>query len=172
MFKIFGATFGLLAAAYGSVSDIELLLVLISLIGLSFSIFNLRESWRDWRVLKLLKKTDYGRNYDPRMVVAINGLRAEAARAIIQLIYLALGVFAMFIAETSPAIHLPLKIQIFGFIFRWGFILASILLTLKSYWGYQVRHRVLEHYGSEIDPNNELDNIKSRERDANGSNGT
>lgn len=149
-----------IAAAYGSVSDIEILLVLVSSIGLFFSFFNLRESWKDWRVLRRSKKTDYGKNYDPRMVVAINGLRAEVARAIIQGIYLSLGIFAMFIAEADPRIHFPLKLVIFGFLFRWGFITASILLSLKSYWGYQVRHRVLEHYGA-LDPEDEKKDLDS-----------
>jgi len=168
MIKIFGLIPFLIAAAYGSVSDIEILLVLISSIGLAFSIFNLRESWGDWRFLKNLGKTDYGSNYDPRMVVAINGLRSEVARTIIQTIYLSLGIFALFIPENHAI--LPLKLQIFGFLFRWGFIAASILLTLKSYWGYQIRHRVLEHYGFEDDPNNEQDNIASRKRDLDNGN--
>jgi hypothetical protein len=164
MIKILGFIPFLVAAAYGSVSDIEILLVVISSIGLIFSLYNLKESWKDWRLLKNLGKTDFGRDYDPRMVVALNGLRSEVSRSIIQAIYLALGIFAMLIAE-APPVHLPLKIVIFGFLFRWGFILASILLTLKSYWSYQVRSRVLAHYGFGDDPNNERDNVASRKRD-------
>jgi len=147
MIKILTIFGGVLAAAYGSVSDIEILLVVVTTIGLLYGFYNIREMYRAWIILHRQGKTDHGPHYDARMVVAINGLRSEIARVLIQLWLVTLGVIAMTIPETPPYIHEPFKLVIFGFIFRWGIIGTSLLLSLKSYWGYQVRQRVNEHYG-------------------------
>lgn len=135
-----------LSAAYGSVSDIEILLVIIAALGLVFSLYNFVQSLKDWRFLNDKGAKDHGPRYDPRMVVAWNALRSELARALIQVYFLTLGTFAMFLAEVPPEHHQATRIVVFGFIFRCGFIAASLLLSLKSYWSYQIRKRVLEHY--------------------------
>lgn len=141
----------LLLDSYGSVSDIEVIFTVLAFIGLCFSLYNARESWSDYRALKRAGRSARGKTYDGRYVVAWNSLRAEIARSLIQFIYVVLGFYAFFLPEVSNA-NMPLKFVIYGIIARYGFIAATALLTLKSYWGYEVRRAVRLHYsGDPID---------------------
>lgn len=127
------------AAAYGSVSDIEILWTLIAVVGMVYSLINFRESWLDWKLLRKI------RGYDARRIVACSAMQAEGIRAAIQGFYITIGVYAMFIPET-PTAHLPLRYVIFGALFRWGFVISSLLLTYKSYLGARLRKKVYNHY--------------------------
>lgn len=136
----------IIAGTYGSgaVSDIEILWTLISLIGLLFSFYNIKESRQDLAVLR----ERHIRN--GRWRIAVTALRAELGRAIIQGINVTIGIFAMTFPEPPSAAE-PLKVQVFRFIFQWGFILSSFILTLKSYWNFSLRRELIEH-GIKLEP--------------------
>lgn len=140
----------MLASTYfnGYVSDIEILWVLIALAGLIFSLFNLRESIIDIRELRVRRITN------GRKKIAITGFKAEIGRVIIQFIFILIGVMAMTFQD-APQSHEPFKIALFRFIFQWGLIVSSIILSLKSYWNYILRKDLLR-YGVTIQPH-ELD---------------
>lgn len=136
-----------LAAAYfnGYVSDIEVLWVLITSIGAIFSIHNLIESRRDLKVLKMRGVRN------GRMKIALTGIRAETGRLVIQTIFLIVGIDAMTLQEAPIYPHEPWHIALTRFLFQWGFIAASAILTLKSYWNYSLRRDLIEH-GIKLEP--------------------
>lgn len=133
----------LLAAAYGSVSDVELIWTLVALIGAGFSIYNLREAYKDFKALGIVDRKN------GRGVIARSTLKSESARLAIQTIFATIGILAMFVPESSFPPGTSFQIIAIGFAIRWGIILSSILLSLKSYWSYQVRvelaKRLLAH---------------------------
>jgi hypothetical protein len=134
-----GATvLNFLLAQYGTVSDIEIAWILITATGLIFSIYNVFNAQKDFQgVKKLGLPAD-----DPRTRVAIIARRSEVARAVIQSIFLTIGLMIATIPET-PTPYLSLKLQIFRFIFTWGFIVCGLLIAIKSYWGFQLRREII-----------------------------
>jgi hypothetical protein len=121
-----------IAAAYGTVSDIEILWVLVALVGCIYSVFNIRASQRDFDWLNE-NKIENGRR-----TLARYQLLAELLRAATQTIFLTIGVLAGFLPEPPPVPLTHIQ-SIVGFAARWGFITASVFLTIKSYLGYRVR---------------------------------
>jgi hypothetical protein len=136
----------LIAGTYfgGYVSDIEILWVLIALVGMIFSLHNVSETRQDLAVLR------YKNIRNGRWKIAVTGLRAEVGRFIIQSIYLAVGIYAMFFPD-PPSMHESLRVAAFRFLFQWGFIVSSLILTLKSYWNYELRQELVEH-GVKLEP--------------------
>lgn len=124
----------ILAAHFGTVSDIEFAWTLIATIGAGFSLYNLKEAFKDYRVLSFINKKN-GRGAIARLT-----LKSESARLTIQLIFFTIGFLAMLVPEGPSTIPgAPLQVVLLGLVFRWGIIVSSILITLKSYWAYQVR---------------------------------
>lgn len=142
----------ILAAAYGSVSDIEILWTLIAIIGASFSVYNVREAFKDYRSLKDIDKKN------GRGLIARATFKSECARLTIQLIFAAIGILAMFVPETVLPPDTPFQIVAIGFAIRWGIIFTSILVSLKSYWAYQVRTELNKRLAS----HNEITDAKLR----------
>ena len=128
----------MLGAAYGTFSDIEILWVLIALVGLVYSSMNAREAYADRQFIR-----DHS-IINGRSLVANSIYFTELSRAVIQLIFLAVGVIAMTIPEIPPEADVPTNIKIFGFIFRWGLIASSVLLTFKAFLANRVRKALLE----------------------------
>lgn len=124
----------ILAASYGTVSDIEVAWTLLAFTGLIFSLFNLRNSYLD------LRETDNLTN--GRRIIAVSQMKLESTRIIIQLLFLAIGVGAMFLVDASTA-ALPLKYQLFGALFRWGLIVSALLITYQSYLSWKIRQVLL-----------------------------
>jgi hypothetical protein len=131
MIKILASALTVLAAAYGSVSDIELLFIAIAGFGLFFSFFNIREAIGDIKALKAID-ADQIDNYEARLILAKATLKAEIARGIIQLVFLSLGAMAAFTPEAPPQILTTFQ-TVFGFVFRWGLTLSAALIAYKSY---------------------------------------
>lgn len=123
----------MLGAAYGSVSDIEIVWVLVAVVGLTFSLFNFRDALRD-KARLIRAKVSNG-----RMLVAQANLLGEATRAVKQAIFATIGALAMLLPEVPPQANIPLKNQLIGFFIRWGLITASALTTYQSYLGWQIR---------------------------------
>lgn len=122
------------AAAYGSVADIEIVWTAIAAFGLFFSFYNIRESRKDLVAVEILTGSRGNRAH----ILALAGLKMEIARAVIQAIFITVGIMAMTLPGT-PTRLLPLKLVIFQAIFTYGFIISALLLTLKSYWNYRLR---------------------------------
>lgn len=138
---------GLLAAQYGSVSDIELVWTLLALAGLSFSVYNVREAAADLGALKRSGERN------GRMLLARMTVRSEVARMAIQLIFLTIGIGAMTLQDAQNQSQLPFRVALVSFLIQWGLIFASALISLKSYWAYSMRSQLKTHYGDPQDPN-------------------
>lgn len=133
----------ILAAHYGSVEDIEVLWSIIAIVGACFSVYNIREAYRDLRALSY-EAARNGRGKFGRLL-----LKNEIARLIIQLIFLTIGILAMTVTSGGTPPGTPLNLIILGIIFRWGLITASLLVSLISFWAYQTRREILFHLPDE-----------------------
>lgn len=120
----------MLAAAYGTISDIELVWTLIASIGAFYSLWNLREAIVDLRAL--------GKIGNGRRLVAWTTLQSEIARLLVQLIFIAIGIGAMLLPDASQR-DLPTRYVLYGALIRWGLIVASLLILYKSYLAHRVR---------------------------------
>lgn len=130
----------MLAAAYGSVSDIEIFWVVLVFCGLLFSLYNVKEARADQKALKEAGVAN------GRGKIAQFAVRSEMARTAIQLIFLTIGILAMFLAETPDSLDQPWHLTAIGFAFRWGLITAAALITLKSYWSWRLRAILREQF--------------------------
>jgi hypothetical protein len=144
--------FSIIAAAYGAVSDFEVVFFLTSLAGLIFSILNLRWAIGD---LTFLKRNNIK---GARRKLALTAVKSEAARAAIQTFFVTAASFSFFLPSNGNELKLPTYALIFNIIIRYGFLASTLLLTLKSYWSYQVRREIIEtdEANGKSDETNEL----------------
>lgn len=126
------------AAAYNTVSDIEIVWVFVSIFGFLYSMFNLRESHMDCEALRSQKIKN------GRYLIARTSRYQDAVRSCIHMIFLTIGVLAMFLPETSPNADLPLTTELIGVAIRWGLIVAAIMLVSQSFVARQTRMKLLK----------------------------
>lgn len=126
-----------LAAQYGTVSDIEIVWTVIAFIGLCFSVHNLVQAVGDLEVLRANNISN------GRLILAKFTIKAEAARSIMQLIFFLIGVGAMTLVDPPNQLNLPIRVVLITALFRWGLVIAAGLVTLKSYWAWQVRRELI-----------------------------
>jgi hypothetical protein len=127
----------LLAATYGTISDIEIAWVFIAIVGLFFSGWTCRESHKDVRALRASGIAN------GRMLIATTSRFQDAARVAIHSIFIVVGITAMFIPDADVS-ALPLPMLIAGVAIRWGLIIAALLLVSQSYVANRLR-RTLVH---------------------------
>lgn len=127
----------LIGAQYGNVSDIEVVWTIIAAIGLAFSIYNLRDAWRDYQALGVLA--------NGRRAIAILSLKMEGTRIFIQTLFVAIGIAAMTVQDPPDQLQRPWNVIVLSTLFRWGLVVAGILIMYQSYANYQVRKKLLEH---------------------------
>lgn len=125
-------------AAYGPVSDIEVVWTVVAFAGLVYSLLNVRDASLDLRVVDELGYTN------GRRTLARYQLEAEVLRSIVQSIFLAIGLAAMALPEVPDRLDLPTAQIVIGALVTYGLILSSVLLTVKSYLGYKVRRVLLQ----------------------------
>lgn len=135
----------LIAAQYGTVSDIEIVWTLIALFGASFALYNWREASADLRALKVAG-TKNG-----RLLLASTNRVMESIRVVVQTIFLTIGLLAMTIPD-RPDARLDNRIEITAFLIRWGIITASGLIAFKSFLAFRLRNELKESYGDPQDP--------------------
>lgn len=126
----------LLAASYGTVSDIEILWVIIALIGLLFSVVNGVDAFRDKTAL-----TEKGISNGRAKIAKVQEFQ-EWGRAVFQMIAGSIGLVAMLL-PAPPNVHLPLKQAIAEQLVQWGLIACSAIVTLQSYMSNHVRKELL-----------------------------
>ena len=114
------------------VSVIEFVWVLVALVGLVYSLINIRESQDDFHWLDAQKIAN------GRRTLARYQLWAELLRALTQAIFLVIGVLSLFLPN-PPDIPLTTLQTVTYFCIRWGLVTASLCLTIKSYLGHRVR---------------------------------
>ena len=116
----------LLSAAYGSVSDIEILWILVALTGLAVTSFNLRDAYNDFLFLR-----ENG-IFNGRRAVAKTTLYTESTRFVIHSIFLTIGVLAGLLPEAPDTLDLPAIQVAIGAAIRWGLIIGGVLLMSQS----------------------------------------
>ena len=132
-----GEYMSFLAAQYGTVSDIELVWTIIALVGIIFSGFNVYNAILDRKALAKLPVRN------GRWLLASFALRAELARMAILLIFFSIGIGAMLLQDPPSQLTLPTVQVVVGTIFRWGLVISALLITLKSYWAYELRNTLM-----------------------------
>lgn len=121
----------LLAAQYGTVSDIEIVWTLIAACGLVFAIFNLNEAFKDWREL--------GPRLNGLRQIASLSLKLEATRVVIQSIFVAIGLMAMTLKDPPDQLDLPWRVVAVTAMFRWGLVTSALLVMYQSFANFQAR---------------------------------
>lgn len=125
----------MLGAEYGTVSDIEIVWVLLACIGILFSSYNVFCAWGDLRWFLKLKLPPNGRRD-----IAISTVIVESARLVILSIFLAIGIVSMTIPDVDPKV-LPTNLVVAGILIRWGLIGSSCLMIVQSIVNANVRRR-------------------------------
>lgn len=125
----------MLSATYGSVSDIELVWTIISVVGLGFGAFNLKDALGDLKALNMAGIKN------GRRIIAKFAIRQEILRMTMQAIFACIGILAMFLPE-PPSEPLTTKEAFVGFLIRWGLIVSATIVLTKSIDGYITRHRL------------------------------
>lgn len=124
----------MIAAAYGPVSDVEIIWVVVAFVGLIYSLLNVQDSLGDRKFL------DDNRITNGRRALAKYQLMAEILRAGMQLIFFAIGVAAMTLPEIHNSADLPTHELVIRVLLTYGLVASSIMLTIKSYLGFRVRN--------------------------------
>lgn len=125
----------------GYVSNIEFLWTIVAVIGAGFAAFNIKEAFDDNKAIDL---ANVGNG---RALIARSSLRGEITRFIVQALHVMIGILAMTIKEDPIRSHqnldLPWNIEAAQFLVPWGLVLVGVLLSLQSYWVFQVRRKLL-----------------------------
>lgn len=135
-----------LGAQYGTVSDIEIMWMVINGLGLAFSLYNLFENWKDFNSASKVR----ARN--GRYVLALTAVKIELARTLILTILLTLGILSMTLPD-APTSMLTTQQLLITIVFKWGLMLSAALISYQSYLNREARKRVLDiEYGRVPDP--------------------
>ena len=126
----------ILGAAYGSVSDIEIFWTLIATLGLCFSFYTIREASGDWLTIR-----DSGIG-NGRKLLARSTLLSEWGRAVVQSIFLVIGVLAMFTPEAPNASEGPWYVVAIRVLITWGLISSSILISGNTALSFYTRRQL------------------------------
>jgi hypothetical protein len=118
----------IVGAAYGPVSDIEILWTLLAVVGVVAASFGLRDAVRDRRWLH---------DQDPpanglRETMALQRIRDEAGRVFVHGVFGTIGVLAMTIPEAPNQLDLPWNVTLATALVRWGLIACALVLTTQS----------------------------------------
>lgn len=116
----------LLAAAFGTLSDIEALWIVIAVTSAIVTGFNLWDALLDRRAL-LAANIRNGRR-----IVSNVTIFTESTRIIIHLIFLSIGLLVAFLPEPPAEVDLPIEQDIARILLRWGLITASLILMAQS----------------------------------------
>jgi hypothetical protein len=133
---------GLLAATYGTVSDIEIIFLCITTFGIIFSLANVKNMWNDKQALLSVPEDERDDLYWAKVELANTAFTAELLRFFMQALLFTLAAFSATIAEPPSQIHLPLKLVLFGTIFRWGLTFVAGALAFTSYLTKKTRRVV------------------------------
>jgi hypothetical protein len=95
----------MIGASYGTVSDIELVWTIISLVGFCLSSFNVRATVRDCRWLRASRVSRSDLN--GRWLIAWAQFKLEASRGFCQLVFFTIGILAMLRATLNAVYSRP-----------------------------------------------------------------
>ena len=128
----------MLAAQYGTISDIEIVWIVLAVFGLFYSVRNAVEANKD---CKALKKAGV---LNGRRKIAKTARFQDAARAVIHGLFASIGLMAGLLPDPPDQLSLPLKQQVISLLVRWGLIFGSVVLVAQSYASNQLRKELLE----------------------------
>lgn len=126
----------IIGAQYGAIADIEVVWTAIAAVGLIFSIYNWRDAEADYKALGVLA--------NGRRAIAVLSIKMEITRTIIQGLFLAIGISAMFVPDAPDQLHRPTNVLILSVLFRWGLVISAILIMYQSIANYHVRKKLIE----------------------------
>lgn len=126
-----------IAAQYGTVSDIEIMWTLLAAVSVIFGIFNYVDARAD-RAAARLSKVQNGRK-----VIANFAVYNELLRLGAQSIFVLIGVLAMLVPNRENVTSLPWQTIAVSAAVTWGIIIASGLLMAQSVYSYFIRKQLL-----------------------------
>lgn len=122
-----------------TIQTIELVWTIIALFGAMFAIHNVTQAVSDylWTRRNLV--------YNGRRLAAKGTMAVEAARFIIQSVFITIGIFAMTFPvppAAPPGYHEPFKLTVYRNVFQYGLILCSTLLASNTVVTAYMRHKL------------------------------
>lgn len=119
-----------------TISDIEVVWVLLAAFGLFYALRNAREAHQDVVVLTAATELDPSKER-----IARTTRFQDVARAVIHAICLVIGLLAMMLVDTSDS---PSALIVaIGLTIRWGLIAVSAILVAQSYASNRLRVELL-----------------------------
>jgi len=153
-------------ASYGTVSDFEILLVVISFVGLCFSTYTARQAWKDYQALCAEPRETRGLLWFASHMLSKVWVVSECGRIYLQFIFLVLGAYYLTFADPTRA-GLPQWREIMSVILQWLFITGAAATAGKSIYVWYVRMRLQEDAQLGIHTNGNHINDKKQERETN-----
>lgn len=106
---------------------------LIGLVGALFAALNTVGAIHDLMVAERYV------NNRPYRLFAVAVAFTEAARLVVQLIFVAIGVLAMLLPPGGPPASAPEIVQLYILVFKWGLVLAAFLTASQTVVIYLAR---------------------------------
>lgn len=122
---------------YKGISEIEVFWVALAVFGLAFSLFNVKEAWKDVRALDLVGIKN------GRRIIAKTQRFQDGCRAICHAIFLAIGIGSWTLMDT-PFDNQPWNVILITVLIRWGLIAAAGILVAQSYASFHLRRTILQ----------------------------
>lgn len=135
----------MLAAQYGTISDIEIIWIALALFGLFYSTRNALEANKDCKTLKRAGVRN------GRRKIALTVRFQDAARAAIHSIFATIGFLAALLPDPPNQLNLPWKQQVVSVLIRWGLIFGSAILVAQSFASNRLRKELLERERAEAE---------------------
>ena len=126
----------IVAAQYGTVSDIEILWVVIAIIGFLVSAWNFWQAHLDCRALKTMKEPN------GRRLIAKASRFQDATRMSVHAIFITIGLLAMTQKDVNNELLTDTQLAL-RFSITWGLVLGAVLLVTQSMVARNLRIRLL-----------------------------
>lgn len=124
----------IVAANYGTVADIEILVTLLAVVGAALSILNVRDAVGDLKAM-------HGKGpQNGRWAIARTSVHVEVARLVIQAIFAFIGVLAMLLPDADLG-RLSWQAATTVIVTRWGIVICVALVAYQSLENRRMRQR-------------------------------
>jgi hypothetical protein len=126
-----------LFAQYGTVSDIEILWLVVASIGALFAGWNALDAHKDCKAL------DLANIHNGRRLVARATRAQDALRFCVHLIFVSIGIMACILSDPPDRLEQPWQNVVIQVLVTWGLITAAVILMIGTAIGRYSRYELL-----------------------------
>lgn len=118
---------------------VEIVWTAAAIVGFVFSIYNFIESIKD------LGAVEFFHIQNGRRLIARSNAIAESLRAIAQMIYITIGIWALSLPHVSSHFPTPENFYLFGLVFRYGLLIGVLIVTFNTVLAFKSRNAINEN---------------------------